>query len=103
MVRVPDVPRRFVDDGGVDPEVIGQSAATQEPHVCAYVFNAFCDLSELLYAIMDWNEKQRSNLGEGLDVETRISFYQELEEWSRSLSPLIRADSNFTLATYFLR
>lgn len=103
IVRVPGIPRRFVDDGGIDPEVIGRSEAARESHVSAYVLNAFCDLSEMLYGIMDWNEKQRDNLGGHLDVETRMDFYQDLCDWNRSLSPFIRAESNFTLGTCFLR
>jgi len=97
------MPRRFVDDGGHDPIVIGQGVESSDPPLSAYILNAMCDLSMLLASIMTYNQGSQGILGLDIDVETRVEFYQELIEWSRGLSPPSRADSNFTLDTMLLR
>lgn len=103
MVRAPTTARRFVEDGGVDPEVTGQ----MEPHahipLSAYVLNAACDFSELLYSVMIHNDLNEARVGDHFDTGQRIRFYQDMMELSREISPLIRPETNFCLETCYMR
>ena len=103
MVRAPTVARRFVENGGVDPEVIGEGDPETHPPLAAYVLSAACDVSELLYNVMAHNDLNEAGLGNSQDIAERVRFYRELMEMGRAISPLIRPDSNFTLATCYLR
>jgi hypothetical protein len=95
LVRAPTIPRRFVDNGSIDPAVTGHRASEPEPQLSAYVLSATCDLSEKLYEMM--LEYGRPG------VDTRIRLYQELREWGSNMPSLIRADANFCPETSLLR
>ena len=95
LVRVPTIPRRFVDNGSIDPAVTGHRASEPEPQLSAYVLNATCDLSEKLYEVM---------VGYGSSgTDSRVRYYQDLRQWSSDLPSLIRADTNFCPETCLLR
>ncbi|KAM0716502.1 hypothetical protein Q7P37_007947 [Cladosporium fusiforme] len=94
LVRAPTIPRRFVENGNIDPAVTGHRASEPEPQLSAYVLNATCDLSERLYeAMADYS-------GNGLDF--RVRLYHGLRQWGSDMPSLIRADTNFCPETSLL-
>lgn len=95
LVRAPAIPRRFADNGSIDPAVTGHRASEPEPQLSAYVLSATCDLSDKLYETM--LEYGRTG------IDTRIRLYQELREWGSNMPSLIRADTNFCPETSLLR
>lgn len=103
MVRAPTIARRFVENGGVDPEVTGETEEHSPVPLSAYVLNAACDLSKLLYSVMTHNDLHDAQLGSSFDIGQRVRFYQEMMDLSRGISPLIRPDTNFCLETCYLR
>jgi hypothetical protein len=62
-----------------------------------------CDLSDLLYRVMDYNSQHIPDLDTGPDIESRLAFHRELLGWSSGMSTALRPDFNFTPETYFLR
>lgn len=95
LVQAPTIPRRFVDNGSIDPAVTGHRASEPEPQLSAYVLNATCDLSEKLYEAM-------VGYG-GAGIDSKIRHYQDLRQWSSNVPSLIRADTNFCPETCLLR
>jgi len=94
LVRAPTIPRRFVDNGGIDPAVTGHRAPEPELQLSAYVLSATCDLSEKLYeSMLEYGRPE---------VDIRIRLYQELREWGSNMPSLIRADTNFCPETSLL-
>lgn len=95
LVRAPTIPRRFVDNGSIDPAVTGHRASEPEPQLSAYVLSATCDLSEKMYEAM---------AGYGsIGADSRIRQYQDLRQWSNDMPTLVRADTNFCPETCLLR
>ena len=95
LVPAPTIPRRFVDNGSIDPAVTGHRASEPEPQLSAYVLSATCDLSEKLYEAM---------AGYGsTGADSRIRQYQDLRQWSNDMPSLVRADTNFCPETCLLR
>jgi len=95
LVQAPAIPRRFVDNGSIDPAVTGHRASEPEPQLSAYVLSATCDLSEKLHESM--LEYGRTG------IDTRIRLYQDLRRWRSNMPSLIRADTNFCPETSLLR
>jgi hypothetical protein len=62
-----------------------------------------CDLSDLLYRVMDYNSQHITDLDTEPDIGSRLAFHRELLEWSSGMSTALRPDVNFTPETYFLR
>jgi hypothetical protein len=102
LVPKPTAPRQFADDTSIDPHLTGSSRSS-EPPLSVHVFDATCDLSDLLYRIMIHNGQSKAVLNTDFDVDLRMAFYQELYEWSNDISTILRADVNFTPETCFLR
>jgi len=94
LVQAPAIPRRFVDNGSIDPAVTGHRASEPEPQLSAYVLSATCDLSEKLHESM--LEYGRTG------IDTRIRLYQDLRRWRSNMPSLIRADTNFCPETSLL-
>jgi len=103
MVRAPTIARRFVEDGGVDPEMTGEVDPHGHVPLSAYVLNTACDFSELLYSVMTHNDLHEGRVGDSFDTGQRVRFYQEMTELSRGVSALIRPDTNFCLETCYMR
>jgi hypothetical protein len=86
QVRKPTVPRLFLDNAGIDPELTwyNESPGSQ---VAVYVFSAMCDLSNLLQRIVAYSARCMADLNTELGIGTRTEFYQALREWSRNCQP----------------
>jgi hypothetical protein len=62
-----------------------------------------CDLSDLLYRVMDYNNHHITDLDSEPDIGSRLAFHRELLGWSSGMLTALRPDVNFTPETYFLR
>lgn len=76
---------------------------TKEPPLSVRVFGAMCDLSDLLYRVMEHNSHHSAKLDTDLDIDSRLAFHRELLEFHDGLPTALRADINISLETYSLR
>lgn len=61
MIKVPELPRKFQEEGQVDQ-----------------VLAARCDLSERFYEILSYNQQTRNELGGEEDIKERLGLYRNL-------------------------
>ncbi len=102
LVRRPTIPRWFANDASVDPRLMG-NGENKDPPLSVRVFGAMCDLSDLLYRVMDYNSHHSAELNTDFDIDSRLAFHRELLEFRDGLPTALRAEINFTLETYCLR
>ncbi|PHH93301.1 hypothetical protein CDD83_8000 [Cordyceps sp. RAO-2017] len=105
LIPPPTIPR-CTGPAAFDPRSEGghegvDDAPRGQPHVPG-VFDAMCDLSELLYVVMQWN-KDSVEVGSVEDVDKRRQFYTHIQTWMRNLPKHLRERENFTPQTVFLR
>lgn len=101
-MRRPTIPRWFANDASIDPRLMGNDKI-KEPPLSFRVFGAMCDLSDLLYRVMDYNSHHSAELNTDFDIDSRLAFHRELLEFRDGLPTALRADINFSLETYCLR
>jgi len=88
MVQAPTIPRRFMSGYSIDPEILGCTAADEEPQLSEYILNAMCDLSDWLYPAMT------GDITNEPDVRARL--LQKMRCWRNNMSPFPSAQASGT-------
>ena len=104
LIPPPTIPRCF-DQPSLESNPEGDSGvindAFRKNTFVPGILNAICDLSELLYRVMQWNSSMKSSGHE--DMSKRRRFYPEAQDWRRQLPDRLKEEHNFTSQTYLLR
>jgi hypothetical protein len=78
MVQAPNIPRRFMSDHNIDPEIMDCNTTGEEPQFSEHILNAMCDLSDRLYLATT------GDINNEPGVKTRL--LQEMRQWRRNTS-----------------
>ncbi len=106
LVPPPEVPRCFedlaVNEAAKHSPGSSSGSATTEPPTANGVLNATCDLSLLLYQIMQYNATQE-DVGSDEDLAKRRQYYSEVQSLWHNIPEQLKEENNLTPQTCFLR